>query len=107
MRTPGVAGVKTLTYEVTYSDGTETARKLVSDVVTTKPVEQVTAVGTKVKQQPQCDENYTGACVPIAFDVDCAGGGGNGPAYVRGPVTVVGTDKYKLDTDHDGVGCED
>lgn len=53
-----------------------------------------------------CDPNYTGACVPIASDVDCSSGKGNGPAYVRGPVTVVGTDIYDLDRDGDGVGCE-
>lgn len=53
-----------------------------------------------------CDQNYAGACVPIASDVDCAGGSGNGPAYVRGPVTVVGSDIYGLDRDGDGVGCE-
>jgi hypothetical protein len=38
--------------------------------------------------------------------VDCAGGGGNGPAYVSGPVQVVGSDVYGLDSDGDGVGCE-
>ena len=54
----------------------------------------------------QCDPNYSGACVPIASDVDCAGGSGNGPAYVAGPVTVIGSDIYGLDADDDGVGCE-
>ena len=53
-----------------------------------------------------CDPNYTGACVPISSDVDCAGGSGNGPAYVEGPVYVVGTDIYDLDRDNDGVACE-
>ncbi len=53
-----------------------------------------------------CDANYIGACVPIATDVDCASGSGNGPAYVRGPVTVVGADIYGLDRDSDGIGCE-
>lgn len=53
-----------------------------------------------------CDPNYTGACVPIASDVDCEGGSGNGPAYVRGPVRVIGTDVYGLDRDKDGIGCE-
>jgi hypothetical protein len=52
-----------------------------------------------------CDSNYSG-CVPIASDVDCAGGSGNGPAYVQGPVRVIGTDIYGLDSDKDGVGCE-
>jgi hypothetical protein len=54
---------------------------------------------------PQCDPNYSG-CVPIASDVDCAGGSGNGPAYVRGPIRVIGTDIYGLDADHDGIACE-
>ena len=53
----------------------------------------------------QCDPNYS-ECVPIASDVDCAGGKGNGPAYVKGPVRVVGKDIYKLDGDHNGIGCE-
>jgi hypothetical protein len=53
-----------------------------------------------------CDPNYAGQCVPIATDVDCAGGGGNGPAFITGTVTVVGHDIYQLDRDHDGIGCE-
>jgi hypothetical protein len=54
----------------------------------------------------ECDPNYSGACVPIASEVDCEGGNGNGPAYVRGPVNVVGEDIYGLDRNSDGVGCE-
>ena len=54
---------------------------------------------------PQCDPNYSG-CVPIASDVDCAGGSGDGPAYVKGPVKVIGKDIYRLDRDGDGIGCE-
>lgn len=57
-------------------------------------------------QDASCDPNYAGKCVPIASDVDCAGGGGNGPAYVRGPVRVVGEDIYKLDRDGDGIACD-
>lgn len=52
-----------------------------------------------------CDPNYSG-CVPIASDVDCAGRGGNGPAYVKGPIQVIGRDIYGLDRDGDGVACE-
>ncbi|HEX6498054.1 MAG TPA: G5 domain-containing protein [Micromonosporaceae bacterium] len=104
VRTRGVPGVKTVTYEVTLVNGVQTAKTLVRSEVTKAPVTQVVAVGTKVTQQ--CDPNYTGACVPIASDVDCAGGGGNGPAYVQGPVRVVGTDIYDLDRDGDGIGCE-
>ncbi|ERK71664.1 G5 domain protein [Leifsonia aquatica ATCC 14665] len=116
--TAGRDGVKTSTYSVTLVDGTETGRTLVSEAVTTPPVDQVTSVGSRqpapaappappaAEAQGGCDPNYAGACVPIASDVDCAGGSGNGPAYVRGPVQVVGTDIYDLDRDGDGVGCE-
>jgi len=53
----------------------------------------------------ECDPNYD-PCVPIASDVDCAGGSGNGPEYVQGPVRVIGRDIYRLDRDNDGIGCE-
>lgn len=52
-----------------------------------------------------CDPNYSG-CVPISSDVDCLGGTGDGPAYVAGPVQVIGADIYGLDRDRDGIGCE-
>lgn len=58
------------------------------------------------EQGSNCDSNYAGDCVPIASDVDCASGDGNGPEYVDGPVTVVGDDIYGLDNNNDGVGCE-
>jgi hypothetical protein len=69
------------------------------------PTTQQVAVPPAPALDAGCDPNYTG-CVPIASDVDCAGGSGNGPAYVRGPVQVVGRDIYELDRDGDGVGCE-
>ena len=93
-----------LTYEVTFTNGVQTSKKLVRQVVTKAPTTKITVVGTKA--QRQCDPNYSGACVPIASDVDCAGGGGNGPAYVQGPVSVIGSDIYDLDRDGDGIGCE-
>jgi hypothetical protein len=106
VRTPGVAGVRTLTYRVTLTGGKESGRTLVKDVVTKQPVTEVVAVGTKVATSGgDCDPNYQ-PCVPIASDVDCAGGSGNGPAYVQGPVYVVGDDIYDLDRDGDGVGCD-
>jgi hypothetical protein len=104
VRTRGVAGKKLLTYRVTFIGGVRAGRKLLSKVVTRVPVTRVIAVGTK--ESPQCDPNYSGACVPIASDVDCAGGSGNGPAYVQGPVRVIGTDIYGLDADGDGIGCD-
>lgn len=44
--------------------------------------------------------------MPVASDVDCASGSGNGPEYVQGPVEVVGPDVYDLDRDGDGIACE-
>jgi hypothetical protein len=58
------------------------------------------------EQGSSCDPNYSGDCVPIDSDVDCASGSGNGPSYVSGPVTVVGNDIYGLDRDGNGTGCE-
>jgi len=56
--------------------------------------------------RPVCDPNYSG-CVPIDSDVDCAGGTGNGPSYVAGPVDVIGSDIYDPDRDGDRIACED
>lgn len=53
---------------------------------------------------PDC-QGYS-PCLTPGADVDCAGGSGNGPRYVRGPVSVRGSDPYGLDSDGDGVGCE-
>ncbi|WP_326563475.1 G5 domain-containing protein [Micromonospora peucetia] len=102
--TRGVPGVRTVTYEITLTDGVQTAKKLIGSQITKAPITQVVRVGTK--QERQCDPNYSG-CVPIASDVDCAGGSGNGPAYVQGPVRVIGSDIYDLDRDGDGIGCDD
>lgn len=109
--TTGVNGEKTLTYTVTLVDGVETQRVLLTEEVSTAPVTEVTSVGTYVapaKPAPSasCDPNYSGACVPIASDVDCGGGSGNGPAYLYGTARVVGTDIYGLDRDGDGLACE-
>ena len=121
VRTAGRDGSKTVTWLVRTRGGTEVGRTVTGEQVTRQPVTEVTAVGTKAatptpaaKPAPtptsassgKCDSNYSGGCVPVASDVDCAGGSGNGPAYVQGPVQVVGRDIYGLDADHDGIGCE-
>jgi len=128
--TAGVDGLKVITYRLTVVDGVETAREIVSEIVQTAPVNEVTAIGSKapapapapapvaeaapvpaapvplVPQGGGCDPNYADACVPIASDVDCAGGSGDGPSYVQGPVRIVGSDIYDLDRDGDGIACD-
>lgn len=64
-------------------------------------------VAKKKKKKKKCHPSYKGACLkPNASDYDCAGGSGNGPYYVSGPIRVVGSDPYDLDRDGDGYACE-
>jgi hypothetical protein len=59
------------------------------------------------RAKKKCDKSYKGRCLkPNVSDYDCAGGSGNGPYYVSGPIRVVGNDHYRLDNDGDGVACE-
>ena len=112
----GQAGTLTTTYLVKYVDGVEVSRTVASEAVTLAPVAEVTTIGTRqpapapapvaVAPVGDCDSNYADACVPVASDVDCAGGSGNGPAYVAGPVRIVGSDIYDLDRDGDGIACD-
>jgi hypothetical protein len=104
VRVRGVSGVRTVTYEVTLTDGVQTGKRLAGSVVTKRPVTKVVAIGTK--SESECDPNYSGECVPVDSDVDCGGGRGNGPSYVHGVVKVIGTDIYDLDRDGDGYGCD-
>jgi hypothetical protein len=54
-----------------------------------------------------CDPAYSGACLHDGIgDYDCAGGSGNGPNYVTGPIRVRPPDPFGLDRDGDGIGCE-
>ncbi len=54
-----------------------------------------------------CDPAYPDVCLQDGIgDYDCAGGSGDGPNYVRGPLRVLAPDPFRLDSDHDGTGCE-
>jgi hypothetical protein len=93
--------------EVGESSNEPTKTPTPSPKITIIPVVATPKAETSKKVNPpekQCDPNYSG-CVPIASDVDCAGGKGNGPAYT-GRTTVIGSDIYDLDRDGDGVACE-
>ncbi|MEV0126898.1 hypothetical protein AB0H83_00290 [Dactylosporangium sp. NPDC050688] len=70
------------------------------------PTTRPPATKATTKPAGNCNPNYS-PCVPNdPVDVDCKGGGGNGPSYVQGPVRVIGQDVYGLDKDGDGIGCE-
>jgi beta-lactam-binding protein with PASTA domain len=54
-----------------------------------------------------CDPSYPDDCLDSdAADYDGAGGSGNGPEYVDGPVRVRPPDPFDLDREGDGWGCE-
>ena len=54
----------------------------------------------------KCHPSYEGRCLKTnAGDYDCIGGSGDGPNYTS-RVRVVGPDVFRLDADHDGIGCE-
>lgn len=104
--TAGVAGVRSSTYMVTYTDGVAGNKVLIKDEVTTAPVSEVTAVGTYVAPAPapkaastsSCDPNYS-PCVPlVSYDLDCKDIGFR--------VQVIGSDRHRFDRDGDGIGCE-
>jgi hypothetical protein len=59
---------------------------------------------TTTAPEPDCTPGYD-PCIPPGPDVDCAGGSGNGPRYVEGPIYVTGDDPYGLDSNHDGIAC--
>lgn len=67
-------------------------------------LEQYGRNGTQQEPPAKCTPGYS-PCLPPAYDYDCRGGSGNGPAYT-GRVYVTGPDIYGLDRDGDGIGCE-
>jgi hypothetical protein len=68
------------------------------------PTPKLTVEAEEEAPALNCTPGYD-PCLPPAYDYDCQGGSGNGPAYT-GRVNVTGPDIYGLDRDGDGVGCE-
>lgn len=110
--TAGANGETTTTYLVKSVDGVEVSREVRREEVTLQPISEVTSVGSRQPAPPApdpiepCNSNYADVCVPNSSDVDCEGGSGDGPAYVDGPLRIVGTDVYGLDRDGDGIACD-
>ncbi len=70
----------------------------VAAAATPKPTAKPTA-----KREPasKCHPSYD-PCLPIVDDLDCK----DVRAVGKDPVDVIGPDDYRLDGNHDGVGCE-
>jgi hypothetical protein len=73
------------------------------------PASISSTTGGQVAEAASCTPGYKPCIANRSSDVDCYGGSGNGPRYTRpGVVYAVrrGYDRYRLDADHDGKGCE-
>jgi hypothetical protein len=68
-------------------------------------VGSASAQGNQAQAPDECHASYD-PCVPIATDVDCASGAGDGPVFIDYPVRVIGEYVYGLDHDGNGTGCE-
>ena len=76
-------------------------------VVAKTPPPPSTAPPPPTAPEQDCDPSYLDMCLdPAVEDYDCAGGTGNGPEYVEGPIRVLPPDPFDLDREGDGVGCE-
>lgn len=87
-RQEGVDGEKTLTYDVTYVDGKESTRKLVSEKVTKDPVNEIIVQGTKQQavEEPSGDSGRTVVSKQKNFDCDGSGHGWYTITYSDGSV---------------------
>ncbi len=66
---------------------------------TAKPTPGPTTTSTA--KPSSCHPSYT-PCLPIVDDLNCP----DVRAMGKAPVHVIGPDDYRLDGDHDGMGCE-
>lgn len=86
---------------------------LVGALVATASAAPLESVAAHVSNTPvhtaSCTYGYTPCIKNKASDVDCYGGSGNGPRYTKPGVVYHVKDRYDrygLDADHDGLGCE-
>ncbi|HEX5822969.1 MAG TPA: thermonuclease family protein [Candidatus Limnocylindrales bacterium] len=68
---------------------------------TPRPTPRATPRPTAKPAAAKCHPSYD-PCLPIVGDLDCP----DIRAMGLDPVTVIGPDEYRLDGDHDGLGCE-
>lgn len=65
----GENGAKTVTVEITYTDGVETSRETISKEITKEPVTEITVIGTK-EYKPVITSDTITTIEAVAFDVD-------------------------------------
>lgn len=95
----GTNGEKTIAYQVTYTDGKETDRKVVSETVSAEPKPKITLKGTYVAPIPT--PSLTPSSPVYYANCSAARAAGAAPVYAGDPGY-----RSALDRDNDGVGCE-
>jgi hypothetical protein len=103
--TAGVNGVETLIYQDTYTNGKQTAQKLISDNITSKPVAQITSDGTYVAPAPAQStpsSTSTSSCYPTASTGNCYEPGEYCSDADHGMSGVAGDGKSITCEDNDG-----
>jgi len=70
--TAGVNGSRTLTYKITYTNGKQTKKQLMSNTVTIQPVTQVTSTGTYVASPAPTPSCSNGSYINSAGDTVCS-----------------------------------
>ena len=100
----GSPGRQRVQYEVTYRCGVQGEKTpAATPEILIKAVDEIIAEHSPASSN--CDPNY-GPCVPIASDVDCSNElDADGPAFVSGPIDLIGSDIYGLDPDEDDIAC--
>lgn len=68
VKTPGVNGKKTVTYEVNLQNGMEISRKEINSVIITQPAQEVMVVGTKANLPPGSYQDWMSAAGISAGD---------------------------------------
>ena len=77
----------------------------VSTGPTTSALEPEVTTAPQPRNAPQCTLGYD-PCLPPAEDYDCWPGEGDGPLYTGRVAVQRGMDRYELDRDGNGAGCE-
>jgi hypothetical protein len=111
---PRTSAARTASKHATSKHATPTTSHRVAPKPTSAPAPKPKSTTVSAKPAPtrsspraNCDSAYPDVCLRDGIgDYDCAGGSGNGPNYVDGPIQVRAPDPFGLDADRDGVGCE-
>ncbi|HJP80769.1 MAG TPA: G5 domain-containing protein [Candidatus Saccharimonadales bacterium] len=112
VKTEGVNGERSTTYEIIYVEGKETSRRQIDTKVTKEPIAKVTQVGTYVAPSAPDPKPAPAPTPPPAQNEEpstsvyyrnCAAARAAGAAPVYAGQPGYGP---HLDRDHDGIGCE-